>query len=338
MRVRRVQHRTATSGTVAIRAARPASLRAVTEAAQDGHQHLGFPDDRDRDAYAAARRPGVHGAHPCAHRRRAGRCPAVRRGAVIEPRHVRRRRPLAGGAARRRRHRGGHRRRFDPRPVRRPGRARDCVGTRRRGRGARLRAGAPRSRRRGRSTTARRRSVHRATLSAGEVAERAPGVTCAPPAAQGDVYRAALSRPVAIGLVDGYFERVPAVWHKEILWALSQGIHVFGSASMGALRAAELAPFGMVGVGAIFEAYRDGIARRRRRSGGGARAGRHRLPCRVGRHGEHPRDARARGERRCRLGRCGRHSDSRCEGLSTRIARTRPCSRRAAPPRFPRTS
>src|SRR5581483_2813112 len=49
-----------------------------------------------------------------------------------------------------------------------------------------------------------------------------------------------------------------AVWHKEILWALTQGIHVYGSASIGALRAAELAPFGMVGVGRIFEAYRDG--------------------------------------------------------------------------------
>jgi len=34
---------------------------------------------------------------------------------------------------------------------------------------------------------------------------------------------------------------------------------VFGSASMGALRAAELASFGMEGVGAIFEAYRDGL-------------------------------------------------------------------------------
>jgi hypothetical protein len=85
------------------------------------------------------------------------------------------------------------------------------------------------------------------------------GAECMPPAAQGDVYRAALSRPQAIGLIDGYFERVPAVWHKEILWALSQRIHVFGSASMGALRAAELAPFGMIGVGAIFEAFRDGI-------------------------------------------------------------------------------
>jgi len=79
-----------------------------------------------------------------------------------------------------------------------------------------------------------------------------------PPASQGDVYRAALRRPRAIGIVDGYFESVPAVWHKEILWAMAQGIHVFGGASMGALRAAELAAFGMDGVGWIFEQYRDG--------------------------------------------------------------------------------
>ena len=82
---------------------------------------------------------------------------------------------------------------------------------------------------------------------------------CLPPAAHGDVYRVSLERPRAIGIIDGYFERQPAVWHKEILWALNEGIHVFGSASMGALRAAELAPFGMVGVGTIFEAYCDGL-------------------------------------------------------------------------------
>lgn len=79
-----------------------------------------------------------------------------------------------------------------------------------------------------------------------------------PPAAQGDVYRAALERPVAIGIIDGYFERVPSVSHKEILWAMSQGVHVFGSASMGALRAVELAPFGMEGIGAIYEAFSRG--------------------------------------------------------------------------------
>jgi hypothetical protein len=79
-----------------------------------------------------------------------------------------------------------------------------------------------------------------------------------PPAAQGDVYRATLEKPRAIGIIDGYFHGVPAVWHKEILWAMTQGIYVFGAASMGALRAAELHPFGMRGVGRIFEAYRDG--------------------------------------------------------------------------------
>jgi hypothetical protein len=80
-----------------------------------------------------------------------------------------------------------------------------------------------------------------------------------PPVRQGDVYRAAVRyRPSAIGIIDGYFQHVPAVWHKEILWAMAQGIHLFGSASMGALRASELAAFGMHGVGRIFEAYRDG--------------------------------------------------------------------------------
>jgi hypothetical protein len=83
--------------------------------------------------------------------------------------------------------------------------------------------------------------------------------TYLPPARQGDVYRAvSLLRPRAIGIVDGYFQWVPSVWHKEILWAMHQGVHVFGAASMGALRAAELAAFGMQGVGRIFEAYRDG--------------------------------------------------------------------------------
>jgi hypothetical protein len=79
-----------------------------------------------------------------------------------------------------------------------------------------------------------------------------------PPVAQGDVYRIAQCRPQAIGIIDGYFEGVLSVWHKELLWAMAEGIHVFGSASMGALRAAELHPFGMAGIGRVFEAYRDG--------------------------------------------------------------------------------
>src|SRR5437762_13530615 len=86
-----------------------------------------------------------------------------------------------------------------------------------------------------------------------------PALEWRPPVKQGEVYEAALARPAIIGIIDGYFEATPTVWHKEILWAMSQGIHVYGSASIGALRAAELHHFGMVGIGRIFAAYRDGI-------------------------------------------------------------------------------
>lgn len=95
------------------------------------------------------------------------------------------------------------------------------------------------------------------TLSAEEVTSEIDAEV-RPPAARGDVLRAALEGNVAIGLVDGYFNLVPAVWHKEILWALANGIHVFGASSMGALRAVELAPFGMVGVGEIYEGFARG--------------------------------------------------------------------------------
>lgn len=80
-----------------------------------------------------------------------------------------------------------------------------------------------------------------------------------PPAAQGDVYRAVKQyKPRVVAIVDGYFRQLPSVWHKEILWAMDQGVHVVGGASMGALRAAELSHFGMEGIGNIFLAYRCG--------------------------------------------------------------------------------
>jgi hypothetical protein len=83
-------------------------------------------------------------------------------------------------------------------------------------------------------------------------------ITLLPPAAVGDVYRAAMSGCTTLLLIDGYFRSVPSVQHKELLFALSRGIHVYGCSSMGAIRAAELADYGMVGIGGIFRAYRDG--------------------------------------------------------------------------------
>src|SRR5438105_14926147 len=78
------------------------------------------------------------------------------------------------------------------------------------------------------------------------------------PAKAGDVLLATHFHPQAIVIIDGVFECVPSIWHKEILFALSEGIHVYGGSSMGALRAAELHAFGMVGVGKIFEDYCTG--------------------------------------------------------------------------------
>jgi hypothetical protein len=80
-----------------------------------------------------------------------------------------------------------------------------------------------------------------------------------PPVRHGELYRAALARPAVIGVIDGYFEVTPTVWHKEILWAMAEGIHVFGSASAGALRAAELDAFGMKGIGRIYDDFHDGV-------------------------------------------------------------------------------
>src|SRR5580704_4909512 len=86
-----------------------------------------------------------------------------------------------------------------------------------------------------------------------------PAIEWHPPVRQGELYRAALAGPAVIGVVDGYFEVTPTVWHKEILFAMAQGIHVFGAASIGALRAAELDAFGMRGIGDIYQDFRDGV-------------------------------------------------------------------------------
>ncbi len=73
------------------------------------------------------------------------------------------------------------------------------------------------------------------------------------PAAQGDIVAAVQqNEKCVIALIDGLFQGVPAVRHKEILWALDQGALVYGAASMGAMRAAELSLHGMQGRGLVY--------------------------------------------------------------------------------------
>jgi hypothetical protein len=84
------------------------------------------------------------------------------------------------------------------------------------------------------------------------------GIELRPPAACGDILVAVEQGANVIGLIDGNFEAMASVWHKEILHALHLGVTVLGASSMGALRAAECAAFGMLPVGVIANAYTDG--------------------------------------------------------------------------------
>lgn len=85
------------------------------------------------------------------------------------------------------------------------------------------------------------------------------GATWHPPAAGGDLLRLHCAPGDVVCLVDGAFETVPAVRHKEILLLLSRSVAVFGAASMGALRAAEMSGCGMIGIGRIHRAYARGL-------------------------------------------------------------------------------
>lgn len=79
-----------------------------------------------------------------------------------------------------------------------------------------------------------------------------------PPIKRGDLTRLPADID-CIGIIDGEFYQSLAVSPKEILPFLERGVRVFGASSMGALRAVELAPHGMIGVGRIFEWFRDGV-------------------------------------------------------------------------------
>ena len=68
-----------------------------------------------------------------------------------------------------------------------------------------------------------------------------------------------VSPPEIIGIIDGVFFDNAAVAHREIIEALKSGIIVVGGGSMGALRASELETYGMIGVGKVFEMYKNGI-------------------------------------------------------------------------------
>lgn len=97
------------------------------------------------------------------------------------------------------------------------------------------------------------------TLPRGDALDILPEAVLHPPAAHGDLLRLGCARGDVVVLVDGYYHHSAPVRHKEILALLYEGVSVIGCASMGAVRAAELSRYGMVGNGAVFEMYCDGV-------------------------------------------------------------------------------
>jgi len=94
--------------------------------------------------------------------------------------------------------------------------------------------------------------------SAADAPVHQPGLSLFGPARLGSVFRAVEEGYESIAIADGYFGNVAPVWHKEILWAMSRGAVVMGGVSMGALRAAELDLYGMVGIGCAYRLFRCG--------------------------------------------------------------------------------
>lgn len=82
-----------------------------------------------------------------------------------------------------------------------------------------------------------------------------PGVSWYPPASAGDLLLLRAKVGDVICLIDGYFDHRPSVRHKELMLLLSRGISILGASSIGALRAAEMDSFGLVGIGVIYRAY-----------------------------------------------------------------------------------
>lgn len=79
------------------------------------------------------------------------------------------------------------------------------------------------------------------------------------PIQRNDILSVLNENPDIIGIIDGVFHQQPAVSHREILDALKKGVTVIGGASMGALRASELDDFGMIGIGYVYNQYKNGI-------------------------------------------------------------------------------
>lgn len=100
------------------------------------------------------------------------------------------------------------------------------------------------------------------SLTREEASSLHPSATVMPPVRRGELYRLCReqSEPTRVLVVDGLFSVGGAPPPSEFVDVASHaGMDIFGVSSMGALRAIECAPAGVIGLGVIYRLYRLGV-------------------------------------------------------------------------------
>ncbi|MER7700569.1 TfuA-like protein [Streptomyces sp. NPDC096095] len=96
------------------------------------------------------------------------------------------------------------------------------------------------------------------TLTWDDVLRVAPRAVIHGPVRHGDLLALRTGPDDTVVIIDGVFPRGAPVRHEEIIDVLARGARVLGASGTGALRAAELWPYGMEGVGLVFGMYAQG--------------------------------------------------------------------------------
>ncbi|ORT57101.1 TfuA-like protein [Streptomyces sp. CB03238] len=100
------------------------------------------------------------------------------------------------------------------------------------------------------------------SLDAEAVRVLLPDAVVHPPVRHGDLTAGPAGAGDRVVVLDGQFFQSASVRHKEICEVIARGAAVYGAASMGALRAAELGPYGMTGSGVVHRLYATGLIER----------------------------------------------------------------------------
>jgi hypothetical protein len=83
-----------------------------------------------------------------------------------------------------------------------------------------------------------------------------PEAMVVPPVQRGDLYRYRILKHSLFVIIDGVFDNAPAISPREVIDVLADGATVIGASSMGAIRAADCAPAGAIGIGEIYRLYK----------------------------------------------------------------------------------